>query len=183
MTYGAVAGVDFERYCSIMGTGAKATYEQAMQGKMPEPGADPYAAIAVAQGLTIEQWRLIALVWGSRCGLDPSLSAAMASSMSAAMGQPTMPAGAIPTMPAPTVDPNDPRLAPIEGVSLEGYVRLLRAMMVDGASTPEQHEAAAVALGFPPGRWEAISTAWGNAVTAGPPASIRYMQLVSDILG
>jgi hypothetical protein len=107
----------------------------------------------------------------------------MASSMASAMGQPSMPAGAMPSMPAPTVDPNDPKLAPIEGVSLEAYVRLLRAMMVDGATTPEQHEAAAVALGFPPGRWEAITAAWGTAVTAGPPVSIRYMQLISDILG
>jgi hypothetical protein len=182
-TYGAVAGVDFERYCSIMGTGAKSTYEQAMQGKMPEPGADPYAAVAAAEGLSLEQWRLVQLVWGSRCGIDPALSAAMGSSMATAMGQPAMPMGAMPQMAAPTVDPNDPALAPIEGVSLEGYVRLLRAMMVDGATTPDQQEAAAVGLGFPPGRWEAITTAWGNAVTAGPPASVRYMQLVSDILG
>jgi hypothetical protein len=183
VTYGAVAGVDFERYCSIMAAGAKSTYEQAMQGKMPEPGADPYAGVAAAEGLNLEQWRLVQLVWGSRCGIDPALSATMASSMATAMGQPAMPMGAMPQMAAPTVDPADPALAPIEGVSLEGYVRLLRAMMVDGATTPEQHEAAAVALGFPPGRWQAITTAWGNAVTAGPPVSIRYMQLVSDILG
>jgi hypothetical protein len=94
-----------------------------------------------------------------------------------------MPMGAMPQMAAPTVDLHDPKLAPIEGVSLEAYVRLLRAMMVDGATTAEQHEAAAVALGFPPGRWEAITLAWGNTVTAGPPVSVRYMQLVSDILG
>ena len=181
--YSAVAGVDFERYCSVMAAGAKSAYEQAMQGRMPEPGADPYAAVAAAHGVSPEQWRLVQLVWGSRCGIDPALSAAMASTIAGAMGQPSTPAGAMPTVPAPTVDPNDPTLAPIEGVSLESYVRLLRAMMVGGATTPDQHEAAAVALGFPPGRWQAITTAWGNAVTGGPPVSIRYMQLVSEILG
>jgi hypothetical protein len=150
---------------------------------MPQAGDDPYTPVAAQHGLTLERWRLVQLVWGSRCGIDPSLSAAMASSVASAMGQPSMPAGAMPSMPAPTVDPNDPKLAPIEGVSLEAYVRLLRAMMVEGATSPEQHEAAAVSLGFPPDRWEAISVAWGTAVTSGPPASIRYMQLVSDILG
>jgi hypothetical protein len=181
--YAAVAGVDFEGYCAIMAAGAKATYEQAMQGRMPQAGEDPYAPAAARHGLTPEQWRLAQLVWGSRCGIDPGLSAAMAASIAGAMGQPAMPAGAMPAMPAPTVDPNDARLAPIDGVSLESYVRLLRAMMVDGATTPDEHEAAAVAVGFPPGRWQEIATAWGNAVTAGPPVSIRYMQLVSDLLG
>ena len=55
--------------------------------------------------------------------------------------------------------------------------------MVDGAETAEQQAAAAAGLGFPDGRWEAISAAWGDRVTAGHPASTRYMQLVSDVLG
>lgn len=178
-TYPPVAGIGFDGYVGVMVDASRAAYENAMKGVPPAPGADPYAAAAAAHGIDGATWRRLQLVWGSRCGIDPALAAEMASAISTAMGydMPAMPMAAV-----PTVDPSDPGLAPIEGVPIEGYVRLIGDTMSDPGGSAEQHAAIAERHGFPPGRWEAISAAWGERVTAGHPASTRYMQLVSELI-
>jgi hypothetical protein len=178
--YGPVGGVTFDGYCEIMAAAAASMYAQGSIGTPPNPADDPYAAEAARRGLDLTSWRRVQLVWGSRCGIDTDLTARMAVAMSAAMGY-TIPKPQLP--PAPVVDPSDPQLAAIEGVTIESYVRFIRATMVEGAETPEQQAAAASALGFPVDRWEEISSAWGDRVTAGHPVSTRYMQLVSELLG
>ncbi|MCU1400702.1 MAG: hypothetical protein JWN62_3811 [Acidimicrobiales bacterium] len=91
----------------------------------------------------------------------------------------------MPHMPRPEpVDPHDPRLAPIEGVTIDTYVRLVGTQILHPGLSVDQVRAVAVEqLGFPRDRWQATSEAWGTRVTAGPPVSIRYAELICLLLG
>lgn len=65
------------------------------------------------------------------------------------------------------IDPNDPVLAPIEGVDLDRYVELCVGMADMGTDTAA-HEKHAVANGIPAGRWSSISDAWFERMKADP---------------
>jgi hypothetical protein len=160
---------------------------QSMPGGQPSPpGANPYIAAAAAHGIDAATWMRAQLVWGCRAMLDPDIGLEQGREMSKAL-MPNMPdySGMMPQMqiprPAP-VDANDPRLAPLDGVTIETYVRMISVQMTSPNFAPEEFAGVAAQLGFPPDRWMGVMEQWGNRVMAGPPVSTRYAELVCRLI-
>jgi hypothetical protein len=65
--------------------------------------------------------------------------------------------------------------APIEGVSLERYAEV--AVALHGASSPEEVETRARALGIPAGRIKAIGEGWNQRFALHPELVRRYSDL------
>jgi len=181
-TYAPVQGVGFADLCAVTADVAR----QSMQtGQPPAPGTNPYVGAAAGRGFDASTWMLAQLVWGCRAMLDPDLGIEQGREISKLI-MPNMPdySGMMPQMQMPRpdpVDPNDPRLAPIDGVTIEAYVRMVATQMTAPHYTPEQFADVAGQLGFPPERWINVMEQWGNRVMAGPPPSIRYAQLVCQL--
>ncbi len=69
------------------------------------------------------------------------------------------------------VDDTDPDM--IEGVSLDAFAAFTARIGQSGV-TLEQHEAIAVELGFPVGRYDLIRNAWLSRVYASPAVGKRF---------
>lgn len=192
-SYPAVGGVTFATLCSVM---ADVSRQQMQSGQLPMShagghDANPYAAAAAPYGIDAATWMRAQLVWGCRTMLDPNLGIEQGQTIARLMMpiMPSMPnvAGfdveAMQMPLPPPVDPNDERLAPIEGVAMEAYVRLVATQTMYPEMTPEQATDMAVQIGFPAERWHEIHGQWSARVMAGAPASIRYAELICQILG
>jgi hypothetical protein len=181
--YPPVGNVSFAVSCAVMADVAR----QSMQtGQTPPSGTNPYVTAAAARGIDASAWTRAQLVWGCRAMLDPEISAEQGREISKAL-MPNMPdySGMMPQMQMPQpepVDPNDPRLAPIDGVTMETYVRMIEVQMTSPNFAPEEFADVAAQLGFPPDRWMNVMEQWGNRVVAGPPASTLYAQWVCHLI-
>jgi hypothetical protein len=188
--YPPVAGVSFAIYCGVL---AEASLQQMRSAQLPmehteQRDINPYSSVAGARGIDPPTWMRAQLVWGCRAILDPELGVEQGREIGKVLspGMPDMSAF-MPKMSLPQppqVDPSDPRLAPIEGITIETYVRLIGTQMLYPALPEDQlRDVAVQQLGFPPDRWQAVSEAWGTRVTGGPPVSVRYAQLICQLLG
>jgi hypothetical protein len=181
--YPPVGGVSFAVSCDVMADVAR----QSMQtGQPPPPGTNPYLMAAMARGIDAATWMRAQLVWGCRTMLDPEIGLEQGREISRAV-MPNMPdySGMMPQVQVPRpepVDPNDPRLSPVDGVSIDTYVQMVAVQMTSPTFAPEEFADVARQLGFPPDRWMAVMEQWGNRVMAGPPASTRYAELVCQLI-
>ncbi|MCU1364945.1 MAG: hypothetical protein JWL72_3333 [Ilumatobacteraceae bacterium] len=181
-----VAGVDFATYCRVYAAVAIRAGQPAEHGELD--GMAPYDAAAAAHGIDPATWNRAQLVWGCRAIVEPDLAIDVGRTIGKILspGMPDMPAWfPMPHLPKPEpIDPADPRLAPIDGVTIETYVRFIGTQLLYPGLTVDQQRAVAVdQLGFPADRWQATSEAWGTRVTAGPPVSVRYAELICLLLG
>ena len=81
----------------------------------------------------------------------------------------------------PTLDPGDPRLEPIDGMSFDVYVELAAGTIQNGSS--EGLESAGAALGMPSGTTEPAFEAWGQRVVADHELGTHYTALLQAQLG
>lgn len=100
----------------------------------------------------------------SGVSLDPDVEG-MIDVAKAVFGKPA------PAAPAP-VPPSDPRLAPVEGLSYEGYVAIRADLQKNGA--PNGEDAVAQAHGVRAYTWLAISTVWKNRIALDPQLTEMY---------
>ena len=182
--YPPLGNVSFAVSCAVMADVAR---ESMQTGRPPQPGDNPYLRAASARGIDQAAWTRAQLVWGCRAMLDPEIGIEQGREISKALMPPGTPdySGMMPQMQMPQtapIDPYDPRLAPIEGVTMENYVRMIDVQMTSPEFAPEEFADVAVQLGFPADRWMNVMEQWGNRVMAGPPASTLYAQWVCHLI-
>ncbi|MCU1395934.1 MAG: hypothetical protein JWM34_4362 [Ilumatobacteraceae bacterium] len=190
-SYPPVVGVSYADYLAVIADAARQTMQTGQVPHGPDAehpqAANPYNAAAQARGIDPTKWLRVQMVWGCRTMLDPELGTEMARDMAGALNHGMvklmthlMPMGSMPA--PPPVDPNDPRLAPVQGVTIEAYVRFVATGILYPGMTLEQSGSVAVGqLGFP-AAWEPVAQEWGNRVMAGPPVNLRYAELVCQLL-
>ncbi len=71
-----------------------------------------------------------------------------------------------PTAEEPPAAPNDPRLAPVDGMTWQTYVAIHADLQLNGA--PNGEDAVAQRHGALPYTWLALSTVWKNRIAADP---------------
>ena len=78
-------------------------------------------------------------------------------------------------------DPNDPGFAPIEGITLEEYVRLAKLVTTAGIQTAEEVDPFMVTQGLPAGGWKTISDGWNARMSTNRAVLNRYGILYSAL--
>jgi hypothetical protein len=69
---------------------------------------------------------------------------------------------------------DDPALAPIEGVDLDGYAKAVAAVVKSGTQDPDEAAKAAEAAGIPAGKWQAVSEGWVDRMRTSMDVRTQY---------
>jgi hypothetical protein len=73
------------------------------------------------------------------------------------------------------IDPNDPDFAPVDGVGVDDYARICRAIVDAGPGLDEAAMHAVVkAQGVEPAKWAHIGEVWNERVMRSNPVKLRY---------
>jgi len=73
------------------------------------------------------------------------------------------------------VDPNDPAFAPFQGVDVDGYARVCKALVAAGPNlTIEQTNEIVQQHGFDPSKWTAVAEHWNQLVMTHDKVKMRY---------
>jgi hypothetical protein len=73
------------------------------------------------------------------------------------------------------IDPNDPDFAPVEGVDVDQYARICKAI-VDAGPQPDELKALPIVAehGVDASRWTQIAEVWNERVLRSGPVKMRY---------
>jgi len=88
--------------------------------------------------------------------------------------------GAMGAMPGP-VDPNDPMLAPIEGIDLARYAQLSKAIGHFGLRSAEQIDEYMTRAGHTPEAWQAAYDGWNARFRQNMSLSMLYAQHFNSV--
>jgi len=173
MPLGTAGGITWRQYVKLMTVGAVAATQAHPEATSAAAKEQPEYTRRAAEALGMQggEWQLGMLVWGSRMALQPRLARKFAR---AAIRRRMPGIGLVlqvftsfaPIPERPPVNPDDPELQPIDGVSLEDYVLSLRQRFAD-ARTGERHYAD-----------DAGATEWGDRVLRNANVQTRYYELV-----
>jgi len=77
----------------------------------------------------------------------------------------------------PSSDHAEQPVTQIDGLSLEAYVAVCRALVRDGGDSASRIEAVLVAHGLTAGRWALVRTAWTERIRRDPEVRAEFQRL------
>jgi hypothetical protein len=79
-------------------------------------------------------------------------------------------------------DPNDPALAPIEGITVDKYAEISAGLLKKGIMGVENVNAFAETMGVKPGTWQAVQNGWVTRMGQSMAVRNRYGILYNEYL-
>lgn len=78
------------------------------------------------------------------------------------------------------VDPNDPMMAPIEGITVDKYAEITAGLVKNGVMGLEDVNAYAESMGVKPGTWQEVQNGWVSRMGQSETVRTRYGHLYAE---
>ena len=80
------------------------------------------------------------------------------------------------------VDPNDPKYAPINGITVDQYAQIMAGLQKNAIVGPENVAAYAEKNGVPEGKWQETMIAWQQRMSQHQEVATRFAHIQNQFL-